>query len=267
MNPGDPAHAGKVTAENVRAFYDDPAVVEHYRRATANVGLWLSEEIVFRRVFAPGDRILELGTGTGRISIGLAELGYKHLLAIDIAKEMIAEARRINKVLEAGVSFRQGDATRLKFEDGLFDGAIFGFNGLMQIPGREQRRMALREILRVVRPGAPFVFTSHDRNASPHSGFWKKERQRWSRDKQNAALIDFGDRYDDTDLGRLYIHVPTPEEMREELKLTGWKCEWDALRSAIAHEGPDMKQFSDECRFWVARKPALNPQDCPESAP
>jgi ubiquinone/menaquinone biosynthesis C-methylase UbiE len=259
--------AGRVSADNVREFYDDPSVVEHYRRATANVGLWVSEELVLRRVFDPGDRILELGTGTGRIAIGLNEIGYRHLMGIDLCREMIVEARRINKVLGAGVSFRQGDATRLKFEDGLFDGAIFGFNGLMQIPGREARRAALREIHRVVRPGAALVFTTHDRNASKHGSFWKKERQLWSRGRQKPELIEFGDRFDETDLGRLYIHVPTPEDVREELKVTGWKCEWDSLRSAIAHESPEVRRFSDECRFWVARKPDDQGTDGPAQSP
>lgn len=245
----------KVSQETVRAHYDDPAVVDYYRRATANVGLWISEELVFRRVFRPEDRILELGSGTGRIAVGLAEIGYPHVMGIEIAKNMVKEARHIARVLELPVFFRQGDATALKFEDDLFDGAIFGFNGLMQIPGRENRRKALREIHRVVRPGGALVFTTHDRSQSRYRNFWKQEKQRWEHDKQSPELLEFGDRYDETPLGRLYIHIPTPEEMREELSLTGWKSEWDCLRSAIAREKPETLQFSDECRFWVARKP------------
>jgi hypothetical protein len=53
----------------------------------------------------------------------------------------------------------------------------------------------------------------------------------------------------------LFIHVPTPEEVREDLQSTGWKCEWDSLRSAIANESAATQQFSDDCRFWVARNP------------
>jgi ubiquinone/menaquinone biosynthesis C-methylase UbiE len=246
----------KITTSTVQAFYDDPVVVDHYRRATANIGLWLSEEIVFRRVFDPGDRILELGSGTGRITIGLAEIGYTHVLGVELAREMVKEARHIAKLLELSVFFRQGDATSLKFEDDLFDGAIFGFNGLMQIPGRENRRTALAEIRRVVRPGGALVFTTHDRQNPRYRNFWKAERTRWAKEKQTRELLEFGDRYEDTDLGRLFIHVPTPEEVREDLKATGWKGEWDSLRSAIAKESPATVQFSDECRFWVARNPA-----------
>ena len=245
----------KVKAEWVKAFYDSPTVVEHYRRATIGVGLWLSEEIILTRVFGKSDRLLDLGTGAGRIAIGLAELGYEHVLGLEPSREILKQARRIARILEYPVAFKQGDATRLTFEDGLFDGAIFGFNGLMQIPGKEARRQALREIHRVIRPGGALVFTTHDRYSPRFRKFWQQERERWNKGKQKPELLEFGDRWEETDLGTLYIHVPTPEEVREELQETGWKSEWDSLRSAVANEPVAIREFSDECRFWVARKP------------
>jgi len=247
---------GQIQTAHIRDYYDDEAVVDHYRRATANIGLWKSEEIVFRRVFDPDDRILELGSGTGRISIGLAEIGFKHLLGVELSRSMVKEARRIVKLLGTSASFQQGDATRLAFEDGLFDGAIFGFNGLMQIPGREARQQALEEIRRVVRPGGAFVFTTHDRLNPRFKTFWRDEQKRWDKGRQQPELLEFGDRWEETELGPLYIHVPTPDEVRHALKDAGWKCEWDHPRSSIAHESPATRQFSDECRFWVARNPA-----------
>lgn len=248
-------NSSKINSSDVREYYSDPAVVEYYRRATANVGLWKSEEIVFSRVFLKEDRIIELGCGTGRIAIGLSELGYRHVMGIEISSEMAKEARRIARLLELSVHFRHGDATNLDFEDGLFDGAIFGFNGLMQIPGREVRRMALREIWRVVQPGGALVFTSHDRQSPRHRKFWRNELVRWNNGKQKPELLEFGDKWERTEYGMLFIHVPAPEEVREDLLATGWKPEWDKLRSAIAVESPQTKKFSDDCLFWVARKP------------
>ena len=43
----------KINTGDVRDYYDDPNVVNHYRRATANVGLWKSEDQVFQRIFSP----------------------------------------------------------------------------------------------------------------------------------------------------------------------------------------------------------------------
>lgn len=249
---------GKINTGDVKDYYDDPNVVDHYRRATANVGLWKSEDQVFQRIFSQDDRILELGTGTGRIAIGLAESGYKHVMGIELSREMVKEARRIARVLELSVYFRQGDATNLSFEDNLFDGAIFGFNGLMQIPGRASRRKALSEIFRIVQPGGALVLTTHDRQNPKHRNFWKEEQIRWNKGKQKPELLEFGDRWEKTEHGMLFVHVPTPEEVREDLKETGWKAEWDSLRSTIAIENPETQQFSDDCRFWVARKPKLS---------
>jgi SAM-dependent methyltransferase len=253
--------ANKIEASLIRDFYETPVVVDHYRRATANIGLWRSEELVFTRLFQKDDRLIDLGTGAGRIAIGLAELGYRHVLGVELSREMIKEARRIARLLELSVAFRQGDATRLKFEDGLFDGAIFGFNGLMQIPGRQARRQAMREIRRIVRPGAAFVFTAHDRDSPKFRKFWQQEQARWNKGKQKPELLEFGDRWEETPLGTLYIHVPTAAEVREDLAATGWTCEWERPRSAIAAECLHTREFSDECRFWVARKPAAPSPD------
>ncbi len=238
-----------------RDYYEHGSVVDHYAHAAAEIGLWRSEEAVFREVFARGDCLLELGTGTGRIALGLCELGYTRVIGVDISRAMIKRAQRLRKILEYEAAFQVMDACDLKFDDGTFDGAIFGFNGLMQIPGRENRRQALREIQRVLRPGAVFVFTTHDQHAPAYKRVWKEEAKRWAAGKQDRSLLEFGDRYEDTEFGRLFVHVPTGNEVREDLKATGWKCDFDTLRSQIAKEPGDVTEFSDDCRFWIARKP------------
>lgn len=244
-------------AAEANAYFNRPEVLAHYVRATANVGLWQSEELIFRRLFKPDERLLELGTGAGRIALGLEELGYQHIMAIDLSKGMVEEARRMGRAVESRVVFQHGDATRLvKFLDGEFDGAIFGFNGLMMIPGRQNRIQAMREIRRVIRPGGWFTFTSHDRELSKHRSFWAQQRYLWNAGEQDPELIDFGDRWEDTPLGRIFIHIPTSNEVREDLKAAGWRIETDVLRSQIATESLITKEFSDECRFWIAQNGA-----------
>lgn len=243
--------------ERVKKYFQSPRVVAHYAGATRNLGLWAAEEKVFTRVFKPENALIDLGTGTGRIPIGLCELGFHRVLGIDFAPKMIAEARRMAKILEYSVHFRSMDVRRLDFEDNLFEGAIFGFNGLMQIPGREDRRQALSEIFRVIGPGSYFVFTTHDRDQKKYREFWVHEKQLWSNGRQKPGLLEFGDRYESTDLGILFIHIPSCEEVREDLEETGFLIEADVLRSAIANESREVRKFSDECRFWVARKPPI----------
>ena len=241
--------------ETVLSYFESEGVVEHYAEAAARIGLWRSEEKLFRRLFKPDDTLLELGCGCGRISFGLAELGYRNLLGVDYSRGMIKRARHLARLLDSPVHFRVGDATKLEFEDNCFDGAIFGFNGLMQIPGRENRETAMAEIHRVIRPGAWFVFTAHDRDNSMHRNFWENEKQRWRRNKQKPELDAFGDRFEPTPLGDLYIHVATNEEMRESLKKVGFRIEADVLRSQLAIESAEVREFSDDTRFWIVQKP------------
>ncbi len=240
----------------VKDYYNAPRVVKHYADAAIQVGLWLSEEKIFKRVFRKQDTLLELGCGAGRIAMGLWELGYRNIMATDYSREMVLEARRMARVLRYGIHWKVEDATRLTFEDNLFNGAIFGFNGLMQIPGRDNRQQAIREIHRVIRPGAFFVFTTHDRELSKFRKFWEKEKIAWRNGKQNPALDEFGDRFEITPLGDLFIHVPRRQDVREMLKSAGFRIEADVLRSQIASENNNVREFSDECRFWVAQKPA-----------
>jgi hypothetical protein len=151
------------------------------------------------------------------------------------------------------------DATKLSAHGSAlaapFGGALFMFNGLMQIPGRENRRAALRELHAVCTPGAPLLFTTHDRDASAtERALWRLETIRWTRGDQDPRLVEFGDRYFEDDHGRTFMHLPDRREILEDLAATGWKHGFDAMRVEIAREHHAVRDFSDECRFWVAHR-------------
>ncbi len=239
----------------IKSYFESEPIVEHYAQASTRLGLWQSEEKIFTRVFKPSASLLELGCGTGRIAFGLHELGFENVLATDYSKAMITRARHLAKLLEYSVPFRVEDATNLEFEDNIFDGAFFGFNGLMQIPGAALREQALSEILRVIRQGSWFVFTTHDRDHSKHPDFWIEEVRRWETHQQSEELECLGDRFEIMDDGVHFMHVPTFEEMKVVLERVGFRIEATALRSEVAAESPEVIEFSDECRFWVVQKP------------
>jgi hypothetical protein len=137
----------------------------------------------------------------------------------------------------------------------LFAGVLFLFNGLMQIPGRENRRTALCELYRACASGAPLLFTTHDRDHSPtERAMWRLEAARWTRGEQDPRLLEFGDRYFEDDVGRTFMHLPVRAEILEDLAATGWRHEFDAMRTEVARESKAVRDFSDECRFWVAKK-------------
>jgi SAM-dependent methyltransferase len=168
---------------------------------------------------------------------------------------MVVKARDLAKRLDYTIHCRVADATRLDFEDEIFDGAIFGFNGLMQIPKSAQRERALSEVFRVLRPGAWFAFTTHDRDCSIHQDFWKAETLRWECGTERPELEDFGDRTEPTDHGLHFMHVPTVSEMELLLNEVGFHIEVSVMRSELGKESAEVESFSDDCRFWIVKKP------------
>jgi SAM-dependent methyltransferase len=264
----------KISADTVRADFNDLPAVLHYTRAAHELGLWKSERALIERFFP--DRaapLLEAGCGAGRVTVGLWELGYRQLTAFDFAQELVDQAISLATERKAeAIRFLHADATDLsrsavnltasgKSQRGQVDratpfaGALFMFNGLMQIPGRENRRAALRELRRVCAPGAPLLFTTHDRDHSPvERAMWRLETLRWVRGEQDPRLVEFGDRYFEDNAGRTFMHLPDRREILEDFVATGWTHEFDALRSEVAREPKAVRDFSDECRFWVARK-------------
>jgi SAM-dependent methyltransferase len=252
-----PSVAEKISAATVRADFNEPHTVAHYARAAHFLGLWESERILLERFFPDKSApLLEAGCGAGRVTLGLWHQGYTALTAFDFAEELVAQARFLaGERGAAAIEFLVADATKLEFPAGGFAGALFMFNGLMQIPGRERRRAALRGLHRACAPGSPLIFTTHDRDCSPvERALWRLEALRWARAEQDPRLVEFGDRYFEDESGRTFMHLPDRPEILADLAATGWAHEFDALRREVARESRAVREFSDECRFWVARK-------------
>ena len=87
--------------------------------------------------------------------------------AVDIHPDVVAMADRIARDelppdLYARLAFRVEDATRMSFGDGSFDVAV-SYSTIEHIPGPGDRRAALREMARVLRPGGHMVITVPNR--------------------------------------------------------------------------------------------------------
>jgi SAM-dependent methyltransferase len=254
----------KVDGATVCADFNAINAVLHYTKAAHFVGLWKSELVLVTRHFPDRNvRLLEAGCGAGRVAVGLWQHGYRDITGFDFAAELVDQARNLALEKNApGLTFLQADATQLSSSQhsalstqlSAFDGALFMFNGLMQIPGRENRRAALRGLHRLCKPGAPFIFSTHDRDDPKDLKEWEKEAARWAKGEQNPRLVEFGDRYFTDDNGNTFMHLPDRKEVLEDLAATGWGYVESATRNELASETPKVRNFSDNCTFWVARK-------------
>ena len=101
--------------------------------------------------------ILDIACGTGDFAIAIARRmhGGSHVTGLDLSEGMLTVMRQ--KVAGAGLEERiaclQGDCEAMPFPAGRFDVAAIAFG----IRNFEHRETALREILRVLRPGGRLV--------------------------------------------------------------------------------------------------------------
>lgn len=101
----------------------------------------------------PGDRVLDVGTGHGRSLAELArQVGKGYVTGADPSALMIKTAgHRNRKLVRSGrVDLIQADASRLPFEDARFDRVLC----VHVVYFWKDRDAALREIARVMKPGA-----------------------------------------------------------------------------------------------------------------
>ncbi|HYZ33407.1 MAG TPA: class I SAM-dependent methyltransferase [Crenalkalicoccus sp.] len=95
----------------------------------------------------PGERVLEVGCGTGSLTERLAASPVAAVEALDYAEVFLEAARA--RITDPRVRFRQGDACALPFPDAGFDRAL----SLLVLHFVSDARQAMAEMARVVRPG------------------------------------------------------------------------------------------------------------------
>lgn len=114
------------------------------------------EHVLNRANLQSGEKILDLGTGTGAVAIAAAtRLGANgRVIAVDISAEMLDKARaRVRALSIPNVEFAEGRAEAIPAEDNSLD-AVLASLSLMYVIDRAN---AAREICRVLRPGGRFI--------------------------------------------------------------------------------------------------------------
>ena len=107
-----------------------------------------AEDFIARLALRSGDKVLDVACGTGNLAIPAARAGAR-VTGIDIAPNLIAQARLEARSAGCLVSFEVGDAESLPYMDGQFDAIVTMFGAMFAY--RPQR--VVGELLRVARSG------------------------------------------------------------------------------------------------------------------
>lgn len=130
-------------------------------------------------------RIIDIGAGTGRYSVALAEEGYD-VTAVELVKYNLG----ILKQKGANVKAYQGNALKLKrFADDSFDLALL-FGPMYHLHSDEEHVQALSEAKRVVRPGG-YVMAAYVMNDYSVIKYGFMENHIAERMKQGELTDDF----------------------------------------------------------------------------
>lgn len=109
-----------------------------------------------------GGRVLELTSGTGRVSLPLLEAGVK-LTCVDSSREMLAVLRRKLTERRLAGTIIEADITRLSLKD-RYDLIFIPFNAFSEILERPHQAEALRRIRAHLTESGRFICTLHNPN-------------------------------------------------------------------------------------------------------
>ncbi len=169
-----------------------PLADDYDRLRPVDENWWELVDILMTEGDLRGRRVLDVGCGTGRLALALAEKGAK-VWGVDSSEEMLAQARAVTG---QRVGLKLGRAESLPFKDGWFERAV-----LRLVVHLLDRPRALPELVRVLAPGGRAVVGTF--TPGHFEWFW---------------LTSVFPEVAELDL----VRFPTPEALAEELAAAGF---------------------------------------------
>jgi ubiquinone/menaquinone biosynthesis C-methylase UbiE len=175
----------------------------------------VQDHLVNLLAIAPGERVLDLATGTGEVAIRMAQRGAV-VTGIDVAEPMLVKARERAKREGVAIAFDLGDVEYLPYEDSSFEAVVSNF-GLIFAPDHAN---VAAELARVAASRARLGFTAWKPNPKlgelyrrfteePIQG---REAYEWGREDHVEDMLgeDFELEFED---GTLWLEADSGEDI------------------------------------------------------
>jgi len=146
--------SGDIQSHNIKAAATWNAGGQYYERVSQTIADSI-EHCVIRLAPQPGERILDVATGTGLAARRVAARGAT-VTGIDLGAELIEAAKAAAAEARLTIDFRVGDAEKLPFADQSFD-AVISTCGVMFV---RDPQAAAGELARVCKKGGRLGLTT-----------------------------------------------------------------------------------------------------------
>jgi SAM-dependent methyltransferase len=231
-----------------RSAYDPIAGLydEWSRSVTEDVAFYVEEAV------AAGGPIVELGVGTGRIAVPIAQAGVE-VIGVDSSAGMLEVARARAKAAGVELDLREGDlrSPPVEGEVGL---VIVPFRALLHLETDATRLEALGAIRGLLRPGGRLVFdvfTPSSDDIEATNGRWLErepgifERADWN-ERDRILVLDVRGPSGETTMRLAWLPAERWHALLEEA----------GFRVVASYGWFDRRPFtSGEDTVWVAERP------------
>jgi SAM-dependent methyltransferase len=230
------ALAALETQDDDAGMADDPALDllhQHYElgleeprleEALGSIEFARTLEVAARVLPRPPAAVADIGGGPGRYALELAGRGYT-VVHRDLVPLHVEQLRRASGTLADRVDTAVGDARDLDLDDASAD-AVLLLGPLYHLVEHDQRVRALREALRVARPGAPVLVSAISRWAPRLHGYLADrlyERATFFPDL--VRVVEESGRLNDSVPGWFTGYCHRPDQLREEAEEAGLAVE------------------------------------------
>jgi len=180
-----------------------------------NHHLDITEKTIRRMNLRPGERVLDLGCGSGWATRLLARLvvdgpeGFGQVVGVDVSDEMIRVARAASKDFD-NIMYVWGSATQIPWEENFFD-KMLSVESFYYYPDQER---ALAELFRVMAPRGRLFILINLYKDNPYSLQWVDKLKVSVQVRSAAEYVDLLKKhaFENVEYAQIPDDTPTPDD-------------------------------------------------------